>query len=434
MRVPPSPGSSDGEPLWEYQARIHPSELLVGHFVARMDRDWNESPFLMQGVMIESPEDKAWFEQHCAWVVVDLNRSLRKMLAPRRPPSISPGKPLTASLNVSAAVSNAKHPINRLRRTQVSKPAMKAALRGYVGLDQQARRLIHTITRGGPLDVAAARSAVSALATTLDNNLSALVWLTRIKQQDNYTAQHCINVAILSMGLARALEWDETDVEHAGLAGLLHDLGKMRVDHDILNKPGRLTPEEFDHLKRHSQLGYDLLKTDQAVPADVALAVLEHHERPDGHGYPNGKRQGAYSAMASLVAVVDAYDAITSHRIYDAARSHHEALSILWQQRETQFEGIMVEAFIQFMGWVTPGTLVRMTDDSLAVVVQARMGKRLLPIVQILTPGDTGHQLGPRIDLAKLTPDDNQSPLRISQVLPDGAEGVDLQRLSLGML
>lgn len=434
MKEPSRPISQDAEPLWEHQARIHPAELLVGHFVARMDRDWSESPFLMQGVMIETPENKAWFERHCAWVVVDLNRSLRKVLAPRRPPSISPGKPLTASLNVTAAASNAKHPINRLRHTRVTQPAMKAALRGYVGLDQQARRLIHTITRGGPLDVTAAKSAVSALATTLDKNLSALVWLTRIKQQDNYTAQHCINVAILSMGLARALEWDDKDVEHAGLAGLLHDLGKMRVDYDILNKPGRLTPEEFDHLKRHSQLGYDLLKTDKDVPADVAVAVLEHHERPDGRGYPNGKKAGEYGAMAALVAVVDAYDAITSHRVYDAARSHHEALSILWQQRETQFEGTVVEAFIQFMGWVTPGTLVRMTDDSIAVVLQARMGQRLLPVVQILLPNDTGYLLGPRIDLAKLTPEEDQVPLRISKVLPDGAEGVDLQSLSLSML
>ena len=434
MKEPSRPISQDAEPLWEHQARIHPAELLVGHFVARMDRDWSESPFLMQGVMIETPENKAWFERHCAWVVVDLNRSLRKVLAPRRPPSISPGKPLTASLNVSAAASNAKHPINRLRHTRVTQPAMKAALRGYVGLDQQARLLIHTITRGGPLDLTGAKNAVSALATTLDKNLSALVWLTRIKQQDNYTAQHCINVAILSVGLARALEWDDKDVEHAGLAGLLHDLGKMRLDHDILNKPGRLTPEEFDHLKRHSQLGYDLLTTDKDVPADVAVAVLDHHERPDGRGYPNGKKAGEYSAMAALVAVVDAYDAITSHRVYDAARSHHEALSILWQQRETQFEGTVVEAFIQFMGWVTPGTLVRMTDDSIAVVLQARMGQRLLPVVQILLPNDTGYLLGPRIDLAKLTPEEDQVPLRISKVLPDGAEGVDLQSLSLSML
>ena len=434
MKEPTRPMTQDAEPLWEHQARIHPAELLVGHFVARMDRDWSESPFLMQGVMIETPENKAWFERHCAWVVVDLNRSLRKVLAPRRPPSISPGKPLTASLNVSAAANNAKHPINRLRHTRVTQPAMKAALRGYVGLDQQARRLIHTITRGGPLDLTGAKTAVSALATTLDKNLSALVWLTRIKQQDNYTAQHCINVAILSMGLARALEWDDNDVEHAGLAGLLHDLGKMRVDHDILNKPGRLTPEEFDHLKRHSQFGYDLLKTDKAVPDAVAAAVLDHHERPDGRGYPNGKKAGEYSAMAALIAVVDAYDAITSHRVYDAARSHHEALSILWQQRETQFEGNVVEAFIQFMGWVTPGTLVRMNDDSIAVVLQARMGQRLLPVVQILLPNDTGYQLGPRIDLAKLTPEEDQVPLRISKVLPDGAEGVDLQSLSLSML
>lgn len=143
--------------------------------------------------------------------------------------------------------------------------------------------------------------------------------------------------------------------------------------------------------------------------------------------------------MAALVAVVDAYDAITSHRVYDAARSHHEALSILWQQKGTQFSQTMVEAFIQFMGWVTPGTLVRLNNGETAVVLQAKFGQRLKPVVQLLVKTDEGdYSAAEVIDLAissvqtEATADSGS--LYIKEVLPDGFEGIDLKSLSFAMI
>ncbi|MHA7878637.1 MAG: HD-GYP domain-containing protein [Saccharospirillum sp.] len=413
--------------LWEHQACIDPAHLAVGHFVAALDRPWADSPFLLEGVLIDSYEDKAWLVDHCAWVIIDLNRSRNKL----RPVSHAPAAGYLDILEQQPA----SHPINTLRTAKLERRTLRAALAGYSDLNRQAHRLLDAFANGKALDIPKARQAVEGLSSALDKNLSAMVWLTRIKHKDQYTAEHCINVAILSMGLAHALEWPQDQVESAGLTGLLHDLGKMKVDQGILNKPGRLTPEEFDHLKTHSRLGYDLLQADDALSDDIKRAVLHHHERPDGHGYPSGLPQAQIPPLAALVSVVDAYDAITSHRIYDAARSHHEALSILWQQKGTQFCQTMVEAFIQFMGWVTPGTLVRLSDESLAVVLQARLGQRLKPVVQRLVKTEArGYQPAEVVDLATCQPgdaDEQPASLNIRGVLPDGFDGIDLKGLSL---
>ena len=403
----------------------------MGHFVSLLDRPWSDSPFLLEGVLIESQADKVWLVQNCDWVVIDLKRSRNK----QRPASITSTAGFLEALEEQPTLK----PIHTLRRARVDRNTLRQSLSGYSDLNRQARRLLGAFADNRSLDIPSAQQAVAGLSVALGKNLSAMVWLTRIKHKDQYTAEHCINVAILSMGLAYALEWPREEVESAGLTGLLHDLGKMKVDQEILNKPGRLTPEEFDHLKTHSRLGYDLLTEDEAVSSEIKRAVLHHHERPDGHGYPSGLQGEQIPKIAALVAVVDAYDAITSHRVYDAARSHHEALSILWQQKGTQFSQPMVEAFIQFMGWVTPGTLVRLNNGEIAIVLQAKLGQRLKPVVQLLVErGESGYSTAEVIDLASRSkqgePPSANEPLFIAEVLPDGFGGIDLKNLTLSLI
>lgn len=415
-----------------HQQVLHPAELRIGHFVASMDKPWSETHFLLQGVLIEDHDTRVWFEQHCNWVVIDLTRS-EDFDAGFFPVAARAGK-AGASPVGDRLITRPDHVSQVLRRAQVNTSTMKAALSTYVSIDQQARRLIKAFSSRGNLELKIVEDSLSELAETLEDNLSAMVWLTRIKQQDNYTAEHCINVAVLSMGLAYSLEWDKASIKTAGVAGLLHDLGKMNLDMKILNKPDRLTLEEFEHIKTHTSLGYELVCQDPDVSPEVARAVLEHHERPDGRGYPEGRTGDSISPLSSLVGVVDAYDAITSHRVYDAARSHHEALGILWQQRATQFDADTVETFIQFMGWVTPGTLVRLSTGKLAVVMQTRIGQRLTPLVRTLLQVGDAYRAGELLDLARQERAEGQAPVRIAKVLPDGAEGIDMKKLLRGLV
>jgi putative nucleotidyltransferase with HDIG domain len=409
-------------PPGEHELTVDPADLQAGHFVARLDRPWRDTHFPLEGVLIDGEEDKAWMVEHCRWVVIDRERS-RDEPPPVRRRQIEHdlGAPVPAELPAR---------IDAVRQTRIDRHTLDAALSRYDDLDRQARRFIDAFTSGGVLDMPQAEQVVGRLADALEHNMAALVWLTRIKEVDDYTAQHCINVAILAIGLAHGLGWERIDVEHAGLAGLLHDLGKTRVDQQILNKPGPLTGPEFEHIKQHAAFGYEMLRQDRQVPPPVADAARGHHERPDGSGYPLGLGEGQIPSLARVISVVDAYDAITSTRVYDAARSHHEALGILWRQRGRQFDGPMVEAFIRFMGWVTPGTLVRLSTGALAVVVQARGGRGLLPMVRALERTAAGWRMGPDLDLARRKDEGRQPDIRVAEVLPDGTEGVDMRELA----
>lgn len=415
----------DHESGWAFESRVDPSDLQIGHFVTRLDIPWSQTRFPLQGVLIDSDAKRAWMKEHCAWVVISHARSPNKSIPARR----LPPRPESDTSDGAGARLAAVPAV----RGEVSAETLEVALAVYDGLDLRVHELAEQFRAGKNINVDSAREVVGELAEVLDQHTAALVWLTRIKERDDYTARHCINVSILAIGLAHALAWDRNEVEHAGLAGLLHDLGKMQIPTEILNKPGRLTPEEFEVIKGHTTIGHELISTEGGMPEPVLAAVLHHHERPDGSGYPHGLRHQEIPMLARLVAIVDAYDAITSERVYDPARSHHDALGILWKQRNRQFDGPMVEAFTQFLGWVTPGTLVRLTNNQLALVLQAREGRGLLPLVRVIEPtGDeAGYRLAETLDLARHRPETGDAPIRVAEVLPDGSNGIDMRSLSL---
>lgn len=408
---------------WAFESRVEPTELQIGHFVIRLDIPWSQTRFPLQGVLIDSAEKKRWMEENCAWVVISHARSPNKFVPTRRLPP--------KSGDAGAPGDRAAPVLGRLSvKGEVNAETLGAAFDIYQELDERVHELAEQFRRGSQVSVESAQTVVSELADALDHHSAALVWLTRIKECDDYTARHCVNASILSIGLAHALGWDRDKIEYAGLAGLLHDLGKLRIDSEILNKPGPLTAEEYEIIKTHTTIGYELLTSEGGLPDQVHDAVLNHHERPDGKGYPHGLSGADIPPLARLVGIVDAYDAITSTRVYDPARSHHDALGILWKQRNRQFDGPMVEAFTQYLGWVTPGTLVRLTSGELALVLQAREGRGLLPKVRLLERSHSGYTLGATVDLASQRPEEGDAPVRVAEVLPDGSEGVDIRTLT----
>lgn len=410
------------ESLWENEVLIEPVHLQFGHFVARMDRPWIGTPFPLVGILVTHQKQLDWFRQHCDWLVIDLLRSENRF----RPPRGRLGGRTPRDPEWSGYLSDEQAPLNVLRRAPLDEETFSESVEMHQMMRRQAESLVANITLSGEIDSGHARQSVAEIAASLEKNIAAMVWLTRIKRADEYTAQHCVNVAILGMGLAQALEWQRTQVELAGLAGMLHDLGKMKIDKKILNKPGRLTPEEYEHVKQHARLGYQMLKNDDEVHPAVAQAVLEHHERPDGSGYPHGRDRSTLQPMSALISVVDAYDAITSRRPYSKARSHHEALGILWKERNRQFDSTMVEALIQFLGWITPGTVVRLSTGDFAIVLRASHQHRLWPMVRLLEARDGDYRVGSYLDLAEHNGQKPKQPIRVAEVLPDDALDIEL--------
>ena len=216
----------------------------------------------------------------------------------------------------------------------------------------------------------AAMPLVEEIASSVMRNSGALVSLVRLKQADDYTYMHSVAVCAMMIALARQLELSDEEVRDYGLAGLLHDIGKMAIPGAILNKPGRLTDEEFLTVKGHPSAGYDMLKTVEGMPEIVLDVCLHHHERMDGMGYPDQLAMQTLSQAARVGAICDVYDAITSNRPYKQGWSPTESLRKMatWA-KEGHFDEKLFAAFVKCIGIYPVGTLVRLKSNRLGVVI-----------------------------------------------------------------
>ena len=251
-----------------------------------------------------------------------------------------------------------------------------------------------------------------------------MFWMSRVKSRDAYTAEHCLRVAIFTVAFARFLGLPDEDLHVAGMCGLLHDLGKLHVPDHILNKPGPLNCEELAVMKNHTHFGYELMKSDPALDSIISDVSRHHHERIDGRGYPDQLEDWQISRFARIVAIVDAFDAMTSDRCYRDGMPSSDAIRVLFQNRGTQFDAEMVEAFIRMVGIYPPGTLVELSTGEVALIVAVHPGKKLQPRVEVLLDADKA-QVEPRlVDLGELQ---ENTRIEIAHPLPDGAFGLSLE-------
>lgn len=279
-------------------------------------------------------------------------------------PATRPFRPVPETLSLGAEVERAQRVLAQAKK-EVSVLFREARLGKVVSTEHL-----------GPL--------VDDISDSVLRNPSALISLARLKTKDDYTYLHSVAVAALATGLARQLQLSTDEVREAALAGLLHDLGKAAIPLDILNKPGRLTDEEFGQVKAHPRAGYDML-VEAGVQSEMALDVcLHHHEKVDGSGYPDRLKGDAISLYAKMGAVCDVYDAITSDRPYKAGWHPAESIRRMAQwTKEGHFDERVFQAFVKCVGIYPTGSLVRMHSGRLGVVLDQSERSLLLPRVKI---------------------------------------------------
>lgn len=178
--------------------------------------------------------------------------------------------------------------------------------------------------------------------------------LSRLSHHDPYTLQHSVGTAVNSIILARKIGMqDEEELQEVGIAGLLHDIGKIRVDRNIINKPGKLDEDEWEEMKRHSEFGFEILKDNPDISMRSKKAVLYHHEDKNGQGYPHQIPWNQVDIMAKIVAISDTYNALTTDRTYSKAREPFEALMLIKDKLMHKIDDQLLEAMIKVFGGST---------------------------------------------------------------------------------
>jgi putative nucleotidyltransferase with HDIG domain len=238
-------------------------------------------------------------------------------------------------------------------------------------------------TEGRP-DATVARTMVDGLAQAVAQNRTALLALTTLKNYDNYTFTHMVNVSILTMGQARALGIDGPLLREFGLAALMHDIGKVRTPLEILNKPETLTDEEFAIMRRHTIDGAEILRCTPEIPALAPVVAFEHHLRLDGTGYPSGVARPALNLGTMLCSIADVYDAMRSQRQYQQSFPTDRILQVLKRNDGQQFDQHLVRRFVQLIGIYPAGNLVRLDTGETAVVVKVYAPDPYRPHVRVV--------------------------------------------------
>jgi putative nucleotidyltransferase with HDIG domain len=223
---------------------------------------------------------------------------------------------------------------------------------------------------------------VDDIAASVDRNLGALISLVRLKNKDEYTYMHSVAVCALMVALAKELGLSESEIRQAGLAGLLHDIGKAGIPSDVLNKPGALTDEEFSLVKLHPERGHQLLMQANILDEVVVDVCLHHHEKVNGMGYPHQLQADEISLFAKMGAVCDVYDAITSNRPYKAGWEPGISMQRM-AQWEGHFDDTIFKAFVKSVGIYPIGSMVKLKSGRLAVVIDQSQKSLLMPLIKV---------------------------------------------------
>ncbi|WIF95236.1 HD-GYP domain-containing protein [Caminicella sporogenes] len=238
------------------------------------------------------------------------------------------------------------------------------------------------------IDVERLKSIVSNILDNLLSNDEVIISLENLRKVDDYTFEHSVNVCILSLVIGISLGYSYDELLDLGIGAILHDIGKMMVPKEILNKPGPLTAEEYDIVKKHTIYGYEIIKKNSLISEIAAQVVLSHHERPDGCGYPQGKSLDDMHCYSKIVAIADVYDALTSNRTYKSKVDAYEALEYIRTMAGSQFDKEIVKEFIKCIGIYPVGSIVRLNTNEVGLVVDINKFKPNKPIVRILIGND----------------------------------------------
>ncbi|HEX5803225.1 MAG TPA: HD-GYP domain-containing protein [Azospira sp.] len=375
--------------------KISVDQLTLGMHLHEFCGSWMEHPFWRTRFVIKDTQDIAAIRASSIREVwIDVVKGLDTSEGVSREASEAE---VERELQAAAAASAPTAQQKASMRDEAARAARICAKskQAVVSMFQEARM-------GKAVSAEDCAPLVEEISSSVARNPGALISLARLKTADDYTYMHSVAVCALMIALARQLGLDDAQTRQAGLAGLLHDLGKAMVPNEVLNKPGKLTDDEFAVVKKHPELGHAALLQGCGVPEAVLDVCLHHHEKTDGSGYPKGLKADEISLFAKMGAVCDVYDAITSNRPYKAGWDPAESLRKMAEWAKGHFDEAVFQAFVKSVGIYPTGSLVRLESGRLAVVSEQSEKSLLAPKVKAFFSTKANARIRPEeIDLSR---------------------------------
>lgn len=402
--------------------KVYTGDLEVGMFVSALDKSWDKSPFLLQGFALQDQLDIDAVKNECRYVYVDF-RSESQLKKHRFKTTVS---------------KTYKEKV--LDKSQIEhfdlKEHTKTARRVTHGSSTVVKSVLDKVMLGEDFDSYSVKNTVKNIVREVLTNEEAMLMMIMMKNKDGRIAQHSLNVSILSIGFARYLGFSETQIEEVGIGAMLHDIGKVKVDENLLNMKGKLSDEQMHELCKHPQYSYEILQKKSDLPAAAIDIAVCHHERLGGQGYPRGLKSAQISKRVRIVSIVDAFESLTSDQVHRSALSVVEAYKILMQGKGSRFDEHLVLKLIEWRGIYPAGTIVEMQNGEVGIVVSGnRKRNKLKPKVLLVLDEDKKKRKQRLVDLSFIQTDAESKPYTIYKAYESEAFGVSVsQYLEEGLI
>ncbi|MFV8570803.1 HD-GYP domain-containing protein [Marinobacter sp. SBS5] len=414
------------------QRKLAVHDLEIGMFVSDLDRPWHQTPFPVQGFYIRSQNDVRALVSHCKWVMVDEPESRESIGVEARSVvgfRTRSKQRANGREEVELPPLSIREPVNH-RVTTSLKKEIKASKKLLGDAEVALEKLFDSVRSEGGLDGRLVADVTKKMVKSVCRQPSALLWLSRTRQYDDFVYRHALNTSVWALVVGRQLGLNEGLLNHLGAGCLLSQVGKTTLPAGIVEQEQQLSVEEFEIFRTYVQRGVEILR-----PSGISKAVLSvvqgHRERHNGSGFPAGVGGERIPLLAKVAGIAEFFESLIAPREGQEPMTPAKAVGLLYEMRNIEFQKDLVEAFIQAVGVYPAGTLVELSDGCRGVVVSHSPERRLWPSVMVMqAAGQSSLKSGKVVDLARYNESRAQGEvLSVRECLPHGTDGLDLMGL-----
>jgi HD-GYP domain-containing protein (c-di-GMP phosphodiesterase class II) len=402
------------------ELKIDVEGLDFGMRVVRLDCPWLDTPMSTQDLKISNFEEIKILQSHCKHVFIDISTGTR----PDPQFVIIEKKTVKKSTPEIEMLHKTDYEID----LSFSEESLPQAEKIKDKLEGAVKDIMTDLKEDKKLDLSLVHDGVKAMIDGIIHNPAGFQWVNQLKETDDYTYHHSLGCAIWSATFGRFLGLERYDLERVALGGLLLDIGKSKIPQQLLSKAATLSDQEKKICYSHLSFSIKQLSSSGLIDHDIMRMIATHHERHDGSGYPLGLKGDKIPIFGRIAGIIDSYDAMVSKRPFQQAKSPHDAISELYDLRDTKHQGALVEQFIQSCGVYPSGSLVELSTGEIAVVTELNSMKRLRPVVMVLLNANKSPKKEfTMVDLSWGTNDD----VDVVRGIPAGSFGIDMDSLFL---